>query len=154
METPPAPAWTSRPLFSSVNENRRPRPRPHRAVPAWRHRLGSQCIRGTGLSRSGQGGVAAGAMDGPAPADMEASSRQPGRPERPGDSRCCARCASSPCGPPTHFFSRSFARPLSLISHTPRGESPLSRPSRTMLFRAHWAALRQRGLSGPLANGS
>jgi len=52
------------------------------------------------------------------------------------------------------FISFNAARPFSVISQTPRCESALSKPSRTMLFRAHWAALRHRGLSGPLARGS
>jgi len=54
--------------------------------------------------------------------------------------------------PPVHV-PFNMAKPLSLISHNPRGESPLSNPSFTMLFRAHCAALRQRRLSGLLANG-
>lgn len=43
--------------------------------------------------------------------------------------------------------------PLSLISQTPRGESALSRPSRIMLFRVHWAALCHRGLSWAAGQG-
>jgi hypothetical protein len=52
---------------------------------------------------------------------------------------------------PTALIAR---RPASVSSHTPRGESAFSRPSLIIEFRAHWAALRHRGLSGLLASGS
>lgn len=63
-----------------------------------------------------------------------------------GDTRC-----SSPAT--VHWLSRRYARPKSEISQTPRGESALSRPSCTMPWRAHWAALRHRGFDGSLASG-
>jgi len=50
--------------------------------------------------------------------------------------------------------SAKARRPASANSQTPRGESALSNPSLTIALRAHWAALRHRGMSGVEASGS